>query len=46
LERVQRVEDKNGLFLKYKTIPRDKELLPQNYNLRLRKAGEESSDVL
>ncbi len=45
LERVQEVQDKNGLFLKWKAIPTDKKLPPQSYMLCLKNAGEESLNV-
>ncbi|MCA1625904.1 MAG: hypothetical protein LC768_05930 [Acidobacteria bacterium] len=45
LERVQEVQDKNGLFLKWKEVPTDKQLAPQNYMLRLKKGDEKSPNV-
>lgn len=45
LERVQAVQDKNGLFLKWEVISTDKELSSQSYMLRLRNADEESANV-
>ena len=45
LERVREVKDKNGLFLKWKEVPIDRQLPPQSYMLRLRNAGEESPNI-
>ena len=45
LERVQEVQDKNGIFLKWKSIPVEKQLSPSSYMLRLKNAGEESLSV-
>jgi nuclear transport factor 2 (NTF2) superfamily protein len=45
LERVQEVQDKNGIFLKWKLVPEDKQLPPQSYMLRLKKGDEESLNV-
>lgn len=45
LERVQAVQGKDGLFLKWKVVPTDKKLPPQSYMLRLKKGDEESPNV-
>ena len=45
LERAQEVLDGNGLFLKWKTIPTDKQLSPQSYMLRLKVGDKESPNV-
>lgn len=45
LERVQEVQDKNGLFLKWKAIPTDKQSPSQSYMLRLKNADEKSLNV-
>jgi len=45
LERVQEIQDKTGLFLKWKAIPKDKQLSPKSYMLRLKKEDKESPNV-
>lgn len=45
IERVQEVKDRNGLFLKWKAVPVDKQLTPQSYWLRFKNGAEASTNV-